>query len=105
MDREGPGLGADFLCRSSRFLNSNSCSNFSRPGLKDLTKGGVDCLGGVLGGNFLLLGGILIIEHLIWRWGNCWCPPGSTFGNEDPLVGSSSHLFPLSATRPPPLRN
>ena len=59
VDREGPGWGVDFLCRSSRFLNSISCSNFSRPGLKDLTKGGVDCLGGVLGGNFLLLGGDL----------------------------------------------
>ena len=57
VDREGPGWGVDFLCRSSRFLNSNSFSNFSRPGLKDLTKGGVDCLGGVLGGNFLLLSG------------------------------------------------
>ena len=50
-------VAVDFLCRSSRFLNSNSFSNFSRPGLKDLTKGGVDCLGGVLGGNFLLLSG------------------------------------------------
>ena len=57
VDREGPGWGVDFLCRSSRFLNSNSFSNFSRPGLKDLTKGGVDCLGGVLDGNFLLLSG------------------------------------------------
>ena len=67
VDREDPGWGGvDFLCRSSRFLNSNSCSNFSRPGLKDLTKGGVDCLGGVLGGNFLLLGrGTLKVEHKI----------------------------------------
>ena len=56
VDREGPGCGVDFLCRSSRFLNANSCSNFSRPGLKDLTKGGVDCLGGVLGEKFLPLG-------------------------------------------------
>ena len=50
VDREGPGRGVDFLCRSSRFLNSRSCSNFSRPGLNDLTLGGVGCLGGVLGG-------------------------------------------------------
>ena len=56
VDREGPGWGVDFLCRSSRFLNSMSCSNFSRPGLNDLTLGGVGCLGGVLGGYFLLLG-------------------------------------------------
>ena len=40
VDREGPGWGVDFLCRSSHFLNSMSCSNFSRPRLKDLTKGG-----------------------------------------------------------------
>ena len=53
------GGGVDFLCRSSRILNSNSCSNFSQPGLKDLTKGGVDCLGGVLGGNFLELGDLM----------------------------------------------
>ena len=66
VDREGPGWGVDFLCRSSRFLNSISCSNFSRPGLKDLTKGGVDCLGGVLGGNFLLLeGGTWIVARMI----------------------------------------
>ena len=56
VDREGPGWGVDFLCRSSRFLNSMRCSNFSRPGLNDLTLGGVGYLGGVLGGYFLLLG-------------------------------------------------
>ena len=66
VDREGPGRGVDFLCRSSRFLNSISCSNFSRPGLKDLTKGGMDCLGGVFGGNFLLLGGgTWTVAHMI----------------------------------------
>ena len=54
VDREGPGLGVDFFCRSSHFLNSMSCSNFSRPGLNDPTLGGVGCLGGVLGGYFLL---------------------------------------------------
>ena len=46
--------GVDFRCRSSHFLNSKSCSNFSRPGLNDLTLGGVGCLGGVLGGYFEL---------------------------------------------------
>ena len=50
VDREGPGWGVDFICRSSRFLNSESFLNFSRPGLNDLTLGGVGCLGGVLGG-------------------------------------------------------
>ena len=50
VDREGPGWVDNFLCRSSRFLNSRSCSNFYRPGLNDLTLGGVGCLGGVLGG-------------------------------------------------------
>ena len=54
VDREGPGWGVDFRCWSSRFLNSRSCSNFSRPGLNDLTLGGVGCLGGVLGGYFVL---------------------------------------------------
>ena len=39
---------------SSCFLKSRSFSNFS--GLKDLTLGGVGCLGGVLGG-YLGLGG------------------------------------------------
>ena len=52
VDREGPGWGVDFLCWSSHFLNSRSCSNFSRPGLNDLTLEGVGCLGGVLGGYF-----------------------------------------------------
>ena len=39
VDREDPGWVDDFLCRSSRFLNSRSCSNFSQPGLNDLTLG------------------------------------------------------------------
>ena len=47
---------------SSRFLNSTSFSNFSRPGLKDLTLGGVGCLGGVLGG-YLVLG-----ENVFWAY-------------------------------------
>ena len=48
---------------------------------------------------------ILYVGHKfdILRWENCWCSPGRTFGSEDPQVGSSSHLFPQSATRPPPL--
>ena len=54
VDREGPGWVDNFLCRFSRFLNSRSCSNFSRLELNDLTLGGVGCLG-VLGG-FLGLG-------------------------------------------------
>ena len=53
VDREGPGWGVDFRCWSSRFLKS-SCSNFSRPGLNDLTFVGVGCFGGVLGGYFVL---------------------------------------------------
>ena len=57
-----------FRSWSSRFLNSRSCSNFSRPGLKDLTLGGVRCLGGVLGGT-LFFGG-MISGHM---WGvDCW---------------------------------
>ena len=52
----GPGHGDDFCSWSSLFLNSSNFSNFSRPGLKDLTLGGVRCLGGVLGGN-LCFGG------------------------------------------------
>ena len=43
VDQEGPGWGVAFLCWSSRFLNSRSCSNFSRPGLNDLTLEGVGC--------------------------------------------------------------
>ena len=53
VDREGPGWGVDFHYRSSCFLNSRSCSNFSRPGPNDLTLGGVGCWGGVLGGDFV----------------------------------------------------
>ena len=52
VDREGPGWGVGFHWRSSRFLNSRCCSNFSQPGLNDLTLWGVGCLGGVLGGYF-----------------------------------------------------
>ena len=38
VDQAGSGVG---LCSwSSRFLNSKSCSNFTRPELKDLTLGG-----------------------------------------------------------------
>ena len=47
---------------SSRFLKSRSFSNFSQPGLKDLTLGGVGCLGGVLGG-YLSLG-----EDVLWAY-------------------------------------
>ena len=47
----GPGRGDDFRSWSSLFLNSSNFSNFSRPGLKHLTLGGVRCLGGVLGGS------------------------------------------------------
>ena len=52
MDRECPGWEEDLRCWFSHFLNSMSCSNFSRPGLNDLTLVGVGCLGGVLGGYF-----------------------------------------------------
>ena len=54
----GSGRGDDLRSWSSHFLNSSSFSNFSRPGLKDLTLGGVGCLGGVLGG-YLVLGDVL----------------------------------------------
>ena len=47
---------------SSCFLNSTSFSNFSRFGIKDLTLGGVGCLGGVLGG-YLVLG-----EDIFWAY-------------------------------------
>ena len=47
VDRTGPGV--DLHSWSSRFLNSKSWSNFSWSGLKNLTLGGVVCLGGVLG--------------------------------------------------------
>ena len=50
LDRKGPGLDEDFRCWFSRFLKSMSCSNFSLPGLNELTLEGVGCLGGVLGG-------------------------------------------------------
>ena len=47
--------GDDLRSWSSRFLNATSFSNFSCPGLNDLTLG-VGYLGGVLGG-YLDLGG------------------------------------------------
>ena len=46
----GSGREDNLRSWSSRFLKSRSFSNFSRPGLKDLTLGGVGCLGGVLDG-------------------------------------------------------
>ena len=111
------GVDGDLMIRgclrswSSRFLKSRSSSNFSRPGLKDLTLGGVGCLGGVLGG-YLSLGedvfwACFFLEEsyrcwiLLVRGVDCWCPPGSTFGSE---VGASTHLFPQSATRPLTIR-
>ena len=60
---EGALVGGDDLRSwSSRFLNFRSFSNFSRPGLKDLTLGGVGCLGGVLGG-YLVLG-----DDVLWAY-------------------------------------
>ena len=82
-----------------------SCSNFSRPGLNDLTLGGVGCLGGVLGGYFGLG------DFMSWAYvrafevGQLLVPTWDDFGSEDPQVGSSSHLIPQSATQPPPLRS
>ena len=93
---------------SSRFLKSRSFSNFSRPGLRDLNLGGVDCLGGVLGGYLGLGGDVFSAYDLILDFGceagDYWCLSGPIFGSEDPQVGTSSHLFPQSATRPLTLR-
>ena len=71
VNREGPGWEDDFRCWSSRFLKSRSCSNFSRPGLNDLTLVGVGCLGGVLGGYFVL--GDYVNLSIGWRGtGGIW---------------------------------
>ena len=58
-------LVVEMICApgAAAFLKS-SFSNFSRPGLKDLTLGGVGCLGGVLGG-YLGLGGRCFFVHMI----------------------------------------
>ena len=100
VDPEGPGWEDDLRCSSSRFLKSGSCSNFFR------LKWAVwkEFWAGILSWGILLIGRRMernwqyLVEVL--RWVNCWCPSGTTFGSEDPQVGSSSHLFPQSATRP-----
>ena len=83
----GSGRGDDLRSWSSRFLNSRSFSNFSRPGLKDLTLGGVGCLGGVLGG-YLGLGDDvlwayegeeLILLDFVFEWGGLLVPTWDNF--------------------------
>ena len=64
---EGPGRGDDFRPRSSRFLNSRSCSNFSRPGLKDLTLGGCALFRWGLGWDFVFWRGWFL--GIMWGGG------------------------------------
>ncbi len=59
LDREGSGCEYDFRSWFSHFLNFSSFSNFSWPGLKDLTLEGVGYLGGAYGG-YLVFRGFLV---------------------------------------------
>ena len=48
LKQDSPRGGDDFRWSSSCFLKSSNISNFSQPGLKDLTRELANCLGGVL---------------------------------------------------------
>ena len=74
---------------SSRFQKSRSFSNFSLPGLKDLTLEGVGCLGGVLSGYLGLgedvfwaydfAGGELLMLDFGCEWGELLVPTWDNF--------------------------
>ena len=110
----GSGRGGDLRSWSSCFLKSRSFSNLSRPGLKDLTLGGVGCLGGVFSGYlgleedvfwaYDLAGGELLVLDFGCEGGGLLVPTwddfrewGSAGWSFLPLFPTVSHSVPDSS--------